>query len=132
MPNGNETDPYPALYEAYRNELRALYDELVAQRQVVLERYMQANGVDEEAALEWFRASEGPLVHHGRSIHLIRKYWLEVARLKEERFPQDLEFEEPLAFLVENLADDDEDDLVEFLTEIAYWPIGLDEDNKWS
>jgi len=40
-------------------------------------------------------------------------------------------FVEPLTFLVEDLADENEDELVAFLTEIAYWPIGLDENNEW-
>ncbi len=127
-----DANPYPPLFRQYKAELRALYDELTKARDAVVELIAQDEGIDLEAARERHDVEEGPLVHEPRVIHLIRKYWLEVARLKDERYPKGLDFLEPLTFLVEDLEDDDEEELVDFLTEIAYWPIGLDENNKWS
>jgi hypothetical protein len=127
----DDDDPYEPLFEQYKQELRALYDTLTAERDVVVKRYTDENGGDEVAALSRFNSDEGPLVHDGRAIRMIRHYWLEIDRLKNERLPQDKDFIEPLTFLVEDLVDEDENELVDFLTEIAYWPIGLDENNEW-
>jgi hypothetical protein len=129
----DDDDPYEPLFEQYKKELRALYGTLTAERDKVVKRYTDENGGNEAAALSRFNSDEGPLVHDGRAIRLIRKYWLEIDRLKNERLPLDKDFIEPLTFLVEDLAEDDDDqqDLVDFLTEIAYWPIGLDENNEW-
>jgi hypothetical protein len=127
-------DPYPPLFETYRRELRTLYEMLTAENDAAVRRYRDAEGVDEEAAREAIEADNGPLVHDGRSIHLIRKYWLEIDRLKKVQLsrPDDPGFLEPLTFLVEDLAEAGDDDLVDFLTQIAYWPIGLDENNEWT
>jgi hypothetical protein len=126
------TDPYLPLFEQYRRELHELYERLVAERERVIRDLIRGEGLSREEAAEKFDENKGPLVHDGRAIHLIRKYWLEIDRLKKERMPRDENFVEPLTFLVEDLQEEDEDDLVAFLTEIAYWPIGLDEDNQWS
>ena len=127
-----DDDPYEPLFERYRRELRALYQDLSAKWEDAAERLMDAERIDEDEARERLHQMHGPLVHHGRVVHLLRKYWLEVARLQKERRPKGLETLEPLTFLVDDLRDAGDDDLVAFLTEIAYWPIGLDENNEWS
>jgi hypothetical protein len=126
-----EVDPYEPLYEDYKRELRELYEKLIAERSVVIKRLVDEDGMSAENAMQKFNMEEGPLVHDGRAICLIRKYWLEIARLEKERTLKGLETMLPLTFLVEDLMDDEEDDLVEFLTEIAYWPIGLNQNNDW-
>jgi hypothetical protein len=125
-------DPYEPLFDQYRKELRALYEELSRQKEDAVQRLIDMEGLDQEEAREHLQQEHGPLVHHGRATHLIRKYWLEVARLGNERRRRGEDYLEPLTFLVEDLIDAREDDLVEFLTQIAYWPIGLDENNEWS
>jgi len=125
-------DPYPPLFEQYRKELRAIYDTLVKERDRVVKETMDESGVSKKVALKRFEDDNGPLVHDGRVIHIIRKYWLEIDRLKKERMARDEAFLEPLTFLVEDLEDEEEEELVDFLTEIAYWPVGLDENNEWT
>lgn len=134
MPPELVDDPYPPLFETYRRELRALYEELRAENETAIRRYRDEEGVDEATAREAIESDNGPLVHDGRAIHLIRKYWLEIDRLKKVQMSRgdDVGFLEPLTFLVEDLVEAGDDDLVEFLTEISYWPIGLDENNEWS
>jgi hypothetical protein len=129
-----EDDPYPPLFESYRRELRALYERLNGQNDAAVRRFMDEEGLDEASARERLEGMNGPLVHDGRVIHVIRKYWLEIDRLKKERMdlPDDPGFLEPLTFLVEDLAEAGDGELVAFLTRIAYWPIGLDENNEWS
>jgi hypothetical protein len=127
-----DDDPYEPLFERYRRELRALYQELMAKWDDAVERLMDAESIDEDEARERLHQMHGPPVHHGRVIHLLRKYWLEVARLQKERRLRGLETLEPLTFMVEDLRDAGDEDLVAFLSEIAYWPIGLDENNEWS
>lgn len=130
-----EDDPYTPLFQTYKRELRALYEKQVGEREAVVRRIMDRDGVDEDTAREVEYEDNGPLVQDGRAIHLIRKYWLEMSRLKKVRFagegnPGALE---PLTFLVEYLTGHEEDeDLVNYLTEIAYWPIGIDEEGSWS
>ena len=131
MAKKEEADPYVPLFKQYKKELKALHAKLVKEREKVLKGMMDEQKIDHDEALEQYTDEEGPLVHDGQAIALIRKYWLEVDRLKKSQRAKEEDFLEPLTFLVEDLEDDDEDDLVEFLTEIAYWPIGLDDKNDW-
>lgn len=108
MGNDENDDPYPPLYEQYKQELRQLHQTLVS----------------EHAAAGKTDGEDGPLVHDGRAIALIRRYWLEIDRLKKAQRARDEGFLEPLTFLIEDLAEDGEDELVAFLTEIAYWQRG--------
>lgn len=126
-----DEDPYVPLFEEYKKELRALYDDLVKEEDTAVKKTMDKGDINEDKARTQVLAERGPLVHNGRAIYLIRKYWLELARLEKERLAQDESFLEPLTFLVDDLIDEDENDLVDFLTQIAYWPIGLDENNEW-
>jgi hypothetical protein len=131
----DEDDPYTPLFQTYRRELRALYEKQVGEREAVVRRIMDRDGVDEKTAREIEYEENGPLVQDGRAVHLIRRYWLEIARLKDARMAGEGNqgFLEPLTFLVEYLTGHEEDgDLVDYLTEISYWPIGIDEKGRWS
>lgn len=125
-------EPYPPLFERYRNELRSLHDQLQQEKETVIKRLMAEEGLNKEEAENFFTSENGPLVHDARVIHLIRKYWLKIYEMKKERIKLEEYAIEPLTFLVEDLYDNEEDELAEFLTEIAYWPVGLDENNEWS
>ena len=128
-----EVTPIRALFARYKAELAALYQTQVREQRVVIRRIMDAEGVDEETAQEIDMRENGPLVHNGRAIHIIRKYWLEVDRLKKEAQQAGGSWVEPLTFLVEYLGEEEDcDELVDYLTQIAYWPIGLDEHGEWS
>jgi len=126
-----DDDPYTPLYQQYKQELRGLYETLVGEREIVVRESMEEEGMEREEAEEDYIRENGPLVHDGRATYLIRKYWLEIHKIKKDRMARGESFVEPLTFLVEDLADENEDELVAFLTEIAYWPIGLDENNEW-
>jgi hypothetical protein len=142
--------PYAALFEQYVKDLRWAHGEAKQRQDMLVRRYMDEQGLDEERARAEVIDSHGPLAHHGYVIYVIRKYWLEVARIKEEqRKLENGSWIEPLTFLVDDLeeaADDEEDereeqglegdegtlyDLVAMLTDIAYWPIGLNERDEW-
>jgi hypothetical protein len=127
------TDPYAPLFEQYRKELRWAYNLAKERHDRLICRYMDQQGIDEETACARVRASHGPMAHEGHVIGVIRKYWLEVARLKKEikATNPDSGWLEPLAFLCEQLEEEGEEDLYEMLTELAYWPIGLDENDEW-
>jgi hypothetical protein len=127
-----DDDPYEPFFEQYRRELRELYEVLRRQNEEAVARLMDSEGLEEEEARAHMEREYGPLVHDGHVINLIRKYWLELARLGKERRARGEDFLEPLTFLVDDLIDAGEDDLAAFLTEIAYWPIGLDENNEWT
>ena len=128
----SDADPYEPLFKKYVKELKALHAELVKERDKGVRGLMDERGIKKADALEAYDEENGPLVHDPRAIALIRKYWLEVDRLKRQRMENDEEdFLEPLTFLVEDLEDEDEEELVEFLTEIAYWPMGVDENGEW-
>src|SRR5262245_57028131 len=121
-------EPMSALFARYKAELTALYQKQVAERKVVVRRIMKRDKVDEEAARELVLRENDVMIHDGRAIHLIRKYWLEVDRRKKEAQRAKGSWEEPLTFLVQRLAEEPEcQELVEYLTQIAYWPIGMDE-----
>lgn len=132
MSTPNE-DPYDALFEEYRKKLRWAYDLAKERQDELTRRYMDQQDIDEETARQKVKASHGPMAHSGQVIYVIRKYWLEIARLKKERKANnpDAGWLEPLAFLYEQLEEEGEDDLYEMLTEIAYWPIGINEKDEW-
>jgi hypothetical protein len=130
-------DPYKALFAQYRKDLRWAYNVAKERHDRLVRRYRDEEGIDEEEAHARVVAEDGPMAHEGQVIYVVRKYWLEVARIKKEiqETNPDSGWLEPLAFLVERLeeeADDDEDeDLLEMLEEMAYWPIGLNEQDEW-
>jgi hypothetical protein len=129
-------DPYKPLFAKYRKELRWAYNIAKERHDRLVRRYMDQQGIDEETADHRVNAEDGPMAHEGQVIYVIRKYWLEIARLKAEikATNPDAGWLEPLAFLVERLEEDDDDedeDLVEMLSELAYWPIGLNEKDEW-
>lgn len=126
-------NPYPALFEQYRKDLRWAYDLAKERQDQLVRRYMDQQGIDEETARAKVRASHGPMAHNSHVTYVIRKYWLEIDRIKKETKEKDPDagWLEPLAFLVERLEQEDEEDLAEMLSEIAYWPIGLNEKGEW-
>ena len=78
-------DPTRVLFKRYKAELSTLYRKQVREREAVIRRIMDQQGVDEEAAAEIDETENGPLIHDGRAIHLIiRKYWFEVDQLKKK------------------------------------------------
>jgi|SRR6266850_2919013 len=129
-----QEDRTRTLFASYKAELTALYQTQVREQEQTIRRIMDQQGVDEEEAREIDEGESGPLVHNGRAIHLIRKYWLAVDRLKKEAQSQpDGAWVEPLTFLVEYLGEEpDGEELVNYLTQISYWPIGLDENGEWT
>ena len=127
-----EPTPIRALFKRYKAELSALYQTQVKERNVVVKRIMDRDGVDEETAREIDISENDVMIHDGRAIHIIRKYWLEVDRMKKEKQGKGGSWVEPLTFLVEYLGEDGEVELVNYLTQIAYWPIGLDENGEWT
>jgi hypothetical protein len=128
-----EPSPIRQLFARYKAELRALYEVQIREREELIRRIMDRDGVDEETAREIDLSENDVLVHDGRAIHIIRKYWLEVDRMKKEEQKAHGGWVEPLTFLVEYMGEEpDGEDLVEYLTQIAYWPIGLDENGEWT
>ena len=133
MPRKPSNSPYRPLFERYKKELKAIHTTLLKERDEAIRRIQDEEGVNKPTATRRFDEENGPLVHDGRVVHIIRKYWLEIDRMKKEALKDPKgAFLEPLTFLVEDLIDDDEEELVEFLTQIAYWPIGRDEKNEWT
>jgi hypothetical protein len=147
IPTGN---PYAALFQQYCKELRWAHDLAKERQDMLVRRYMDQQDIDEERARAEVESAHGPLAHNGHVIYVIRKYWLEVAKIKSEMMTKpDGSWIEPLTFLVDDLeeaADDEEDEreeaglqgdegtlfeLVEMLADLAYWPIGLNEAEEW-
>jgi hypothetical protein len=121
------------LFKRYKAELSALYKTQVKERNAVVKRIMDRDGVDEETAREVDISENDVMIHDGRAIHIIRKYWLEVDRLKKEKQRTGGSWVEPLTFLVEYVGEEEDgEELVNYLTQIAYWPIGLDENGEWT
>ena len=128
-----EPTPIRALFKRYKAELSALYQIQVKEREAVVRRIMDRDGVDEETAREVDISENDVMIHDGRAIHIIRKYWLEVDRMKKEKQGKGGSWVEPLTFLVEYLGEEEDGpELVDYLTQIAYWPIGRDENGEWT
>ena len=73
-----DDDPYTSLFEQYKRELRSLYLRLVDGQSRAIKRIKDNEGVDDDEAIERLESEHGPLVHDGRAIYLIRRYWLEI------------------------------------------------------
>lgn len=126
-----ENQKITALYDQYKKDLSALYEIQKSEHDVLVKKIMQRDNVSEDKAREIDLAENDVWIHDGRAIYIIRKYWLEVDKLKQAAQENSGSWEEPLTFLVERLQDDGEDELVEYLTQIAYWPIGIDSNGQW-
>lgn len=120
-------NPYPPLFEQYLKDLRWAYGAAKERHDDLVKSFMDRQSLDEETARARVRKSEGPIAHHPYIIYVLRKYWLEVNRIKLEREKTRLWALEPPTFLFEDLRDHDEDELADCLGEMAYWPIGLNE-----
>jgi hypothetical protein len=89
----------------------------------------QASGLTvDEAILDVIETNgvAGP-ASHPAVVWLVRKYWLECARIGTGK-PDAVR---PETFLLGWLIEDRRDDAVTLLTAMPYWPIGLDEDGNW-
>ena len=74
----------------------------------------------------------GP-VAHPYVIAVIRKFFLACEALNEELADSDNEEEVyPHVFVSEWLLDEESEDLADFVSDLSYWPIGLDEDGDFT
>ena len=62
-------------------------------------------------------------------IWTVRKFWLECAKLNANH-PTEMRVI-PEVFLLQWLADDNQDEWVKVLSGMPYWPIGIDESGNW-
>lgn len=126
-----DDNPYAELFEQYLKDLRWAYGAAKERHENLVRLYIDEQGLDEETARARVRKSDGPIAHHPYMIYVLRKYWLEVDRMRIEREAKREWAIEPPTFLAEDLADKDEFELFECIGELAYWPIGLNEKGEW-
>ena len=70
------------------------------------------------------------LMSHGASDKVVREYWLKCDALnRKTKNPE--ERVAPEEFLLLWLVNDRLTELAEFLADMPYWPIGMDEDGDW-
>jgi hypothetical protein len=74
------------------------------------------------------RYSVGPAAHVG-VIAVLRRFWLSCAALNIRSTP--LERLPPEELLLGMLLSPPNEDLARFLSDLPYWPIGLDADGNW-
>jgi hypothetical protein len=116
-------DEHEILFKEYLIELRIVFREVTKERENELQALtLELNGDAQQARASIFEKF-GPTCAHGRVIATIRKYWLACDRLNKKH--EDL-YVPPRVFVFENLFGE-EDELADFLSDLAYWPIGLDE-----
>lgn len=87
------------------------------------------DGLDlDEAILDTIETNgvAGPAAHP-TVVWLVRKYWLECARIGAGQSKA----VRPETFLLGWLIEDRRDDAVTLLTAMPYWPIGLDDNGNW-
>jgi len=120
--------PYRTLFEAYLAELRTAkgwaekwWDSLIEAE--------QARGRSRKRAVANVKSSwpVGAVAHKG-IIGVIRKYWLECQKLNQKaaeskRLP-------PEEFIMGWLIRQDET-LAAFLSDLPFWPMGIDEEGNW-
>lgn len=75
------------------------------------------------------RQIPGGAATHGGNIAVIRKYWLACIALNRELAQADVV--QPEDFLLGWLIQASHFDLAEFVSELPYWPIGMDNDGEW-
>lgn len=132
MPD-EELDEYGILFKEYLRELKWAFEQSLERQVYLVKRYMDQNDIDEAAARHEVVKNHGTLAEHGHVIYVIRKYWLEVDRIKKVRMETnpDQGWLEPMTFLYDDLEEEDELDLADMLSELTYWPIGIDPEMNW-
>ena len=65
---------------------------------------------------------------HGGNIAVIRKYWLACIAVNQKTSPEEVM---PEQFLLGWLLEKSHTDLAEFVAQLPYWPIGMDENGEW-
>ncbi|MCA1686516.1 MAG: hypothetical protein LC745_11190 [Planctomycetia bacterium] len=120
--------PYRALFEAYLAELRTAKEWAEDWWESLIESEKERGGSRKRAIANvksnW---PVGPVAHKGM-IGVIRKFWLGCQALnrktaESKRVP-------PEELIMSWLIRQDEA-LAEFLSEIPFWPMGIDEDGNW-
>jgi hypothetical protein len=121
--------PVGTLFAAYVSELRRAKQDVEEWWKTLIDAEEKRTG-DRKQAVQNVkeRRPPGPVIH-GSIQAIIRKYWLECAKLNQVLVPSDQVPPEDL--LLGWLMNGENEDLAEFLSAIRYWPIGMDHKGNW-
>ena len=128
------------LFDSYVEDLSAAKSASEDWWRDLLDAETSALGDRDEAIRQVRRRWRRGPASHPRVIAVIRKYFMECQRLNEflesDDFDPDDErnqYEEiyPQIFLTEWLLDGKNDELGEFIADLPYWPIGMNEDGDY-
>ena len=117
------------LFRRYMRELKSAIPDTMQWWNGLVQAAKDELGTRERALLQtWQERPAGP-VSDPTLIALIRKYWLSCDGLNRELPPA--KQVAPEVFLLRWLQDEGEDEAVEILSGMPYWPMGLDSKGRW-
>lgn len=130
VPRSRGTTAHQTLFRQYVKALKSAKDDAEDWWESLIDTEEKRTG-DRAQALE--RVSERRptgLMSLGASDAVVREYWLKCDALnRKTKNPE--ERVAPEEFLLLWLVNDRLDELAEFLADMPYWPIGMDEDGNW-
>lgn len=116
------------LFEAYVPLLQEGYDEAVPWWNGTVRAVSGPHGITQDSLEEAFdKRMAGPAANP-RVVWIVRSIWLQCCELNEADPDHAIR---PEYLMVQWLADAGQDPLVRLIACMPYWPIGLDEENRW-
>jgi hypothetical protein len=129
-PHSRGSAAHQALFRQYVKALTAAKEDAEDWWESLIEREEQRVGDRDQAVENVTERRPTGLMSLGASDAVVREYWLKCDALNrktknpEERVP-------PEEFLLLWLVNNRLNELAEFLADMPYWPIGMDEDGNW-
>ena len=126
---GGASSKHQQLFNEYSASLEIAVGTAVKWWEGLIKARMK-RGLSQEVALKEVDRSRlaGP-VSNPEVVYVIRKYWLACVALNA--YVHEPQVVPPEVFLLQWLVDEERELLVQVLSGMLYWPIGLDDDGHW-
>ena len=121
---------HQALFKRYVKDLRAAKADAEDWWQSLINTEEERVGDRDQAEENVYERRPTGLMSLGASDAVVREYWLKCDAVNRETKNQE-ERVAPEDFLLRWLVHEEFDELAEFLADMPYWPIGMDENGEW-